>query len=306
MTYYEILEVEKDATAQEIKKAYRKLSLKYHPDKPSGDAEKFKQINEAYQTLSENTKKQQYDLKQQFGGGMNGIRGLDPNIINMMFGGGMKKGFPFNFGFSPGQGNNMPGNFRIFRNGVQVNGSNMNALRKPTPIIKTITIDMSQAYTGMKYPFEVERWIQEDDNLKRIETETIYIDIPAGIDNNEIIIVREKGNIISDDNKGDIKLFIKINNNTKFERRGLELLYNKTISLKESLCGFKFDLTFINGKTFTIDNTNGRVITPNFKKMIQTMGMKRSNHTGNLIITFIVKYPTTLTKEQRDALNNIL
>lgn len=61
MDYYKILGVEKQSTTDDIKKAYRKLAHKYHPDKPGGDANKFKEINEAYQILSNPQKKAQYD-----------------------------------------------------------------------------------------------------------------------------------------------------------------------------------------------------------------------------------------------------
>ena len=71
MDYYKLLEVDKNASQDAIKKAFRKLSLKYHPDKPTGDAEKFKEINEAYQTLGDENKKRMYDMKKNGRGGMN-------------------------------------------------------------------------------------------------------------------------------------------------------------------------------------------------------------------------------------------
>ena len=60
--YYELLNINKNASQDEIKKSYRKLALKYHPDKPSGDPEKFKQINKAYETLSDIEKRKIYDI----------------------------------------------------------------------------------------------------------------------------------------------------------------------------------------------------------------------------------------------------
>jgi DnaJ-class molecular chaperone len=65
MDLYKILELEKSATKEEIKKAYRKLAMKYHPDRNKGDKEaekQFKQINEAYSVLSDDSKRQQYDM----------------------------------------------------------------------------------------------------------------------------------------------------------------------------------------------------------------------------------------------------
>ena len=90
--------------------------------------------------------------------------------------------------------------------------------------------------------------------------ETLYVSIPAGIDDNEIIVLKGKGNMIDEANKGDIKVFVKIKNNTEFVRNGLDLTYHKTISLKDALCGFSFDLKYIDGRTFKINNGNGNVI----------------------------------------------
>jgi len=209
----------------------------------------------------------------------------------MMFG-GMPPGFPG----GPGGPN-----IQIFRNGVPVN----NPLQRATPIIKNIEITLEQAYNGCNLPIEIERWIVVDDK-KQVEKETIYIDVPKGIDENEIIIIKDKGNVISETNKGEIKVFIKINNNTDFIRHGLDLLFTREITLKEALCGFSFDMKYFNGKTFKINNSAGTVIQPNYKKMIPNMGLERNMHKGNLIIEFTIKFPETLTKEQSDKLSEIL
>jgi len=178
-------------------------------------------------------------------------------------------------------------------------------LAKPVPIVKTETISLSKAYTGYNMPIEITRWIVEGD-VKREETETIYIPIPAGIDNNEIIILRDKGNVLSESNKGDIKVFIKIQNETEFVRNGLDLILNKTIGLKDALCGFAFDMTFLDGRIFKLNNNVGNIITHNYNKVIQGMGMKRDDHTGNLLINFTVTFPEQLSMEQVEALQKIL
>ena len=118
---------------------------------------------------------------------------------------------------------NFSPNIKIFRNGHPIN---INTLRRPTPIIKTITISLEDAFNGKDYALEIERWILMND-VRKTEREKIYVTIPKGVDNNEIILVKGKGNIISDDNKGDIKLFIKIVNNTNFIRKGIDLFLKK-------------------------------------------------------------------------------
>lgn len=300
--YYDILGVNKDSSFDEIKKAYRKLSLKYHPDKTGGEDTKFKEINEAYSVLSNQSEREMYDMKLSGGNNVHGMpHGMpfNPNdIMNMFFG---MNGSP-----NVHMSNSMPsffkgGNIHIFRNGVPVN-----ILQKPIAIIKSLEITLDEAYMGCKKPIEIERWIQEADNMKRIEKETIYVTIPRGIDENEIIVLRDIGNVLSETNKGDIKIGIKIINNTPLCREGLNLVYSKTLTFKESLCGFTFDMPYLNNKIFKINNNNGIIIQNDYRKVIPEMGMIRDEHKGNLIIHFNVVYPEKLTDDQVEKLSKIL
>lgn len=299
--YYDILGVSKNATKDEIKKAYRKLQMKYHPDKNLSSQESInmtQKINEAYETLSDEQKKYEYDTM-----GINpfmkmsseGLHTEDVplnDIFNMMFGGN-----PFSMpGVPPGA------KIHIFH------GSPMNFqknLNKPIPIMKTLQITMEQVYNGSSIPLEIERWILQE-GKKNHEKETIYVDIPCGIDENEMLILREKGNIISEECKGDIKITILINNNTNFKRNGLDLTLDKTITLKEALCGFSFELNYINGKSYCLNNNKGSIVPPEYKKVYKEMGLKRGDHKGNMIINFHIDFPTFLTTEQIDKLNDIL
>lgn len=78
------------------------------------------------------------------------------------------------------------------------------------------------------------------------------------------------------------------------------------ISLKESLCGFSFDLKYIDGREFKINNEQGKIIPHNFKKYIEKMGMIRDNDIGNLIIDFSIIYPKELSKDDIKKLEKIL
>ncbi len=307
MDYYKLLEVDKNASQDAIKKAFRKLSLKYHPDKPTGDAEKFKEINEAYQTLGDENKKRMYDMKKNGRGGMNinfGRGGMPPGFhsfhmnqqgdvpdILKMFFGGMD---PMSMA-QQHQGQDTP--FNPF---VQVRTQ----LSKPSPIQKTLSITLVGSYEGMTYPVEIERAVAQN-GIKKIEKETLYVDIPKGIDNNEMIVLSNKGNVIGE-RKGDVKIHIKVNNDTKFIRKGINLYFHKDITLKEALTDFKIEFEHLNGKKYKIDHTGNSIIYPNQEMKIKDMGMERNSKKGSLIIIFKVKFPNKLTQEQKEELKNIL
>ena len=80
----------------------------------------------------------------------------------------------------------------------------------------------------------------------------------------------------------------------------------KNLSLKESLCGFKFEFTHLNNKKYVIQNGGESIIREKEKKFIQNLGMERDDYFGNLIIIFNIKYPNLLTKDQQDKLREIL
>ena len=292
MEYYDLLNVKKNASPDEIKKSYRKLSMIYHPDRQNGNEEKFKEINKAYEILSDPEERKKYDNP--FVSGINIPFGND--IFNMFFNGMPQDINNMNMNFDSSK---FP-NFNVFTN------VSSNFLMKAQPIVKTLEITLTHAYEGINIPVEIERWIHQENNVKFTEKEKIYVNIPKGIDDNEIIILKERGNIIQSKCKGDIKCFVKIKNDTDFKRDGLNLVYNKKISLKESLCGFSFVINHIDGKTYTINNFNGKIIHPHFKKQIPNMGMKRNASVGSLIIDFDVVFPTTLTEKQNDLIKEAL
>ena len=318
--FYDILEVPETASIDEIKKSYRRLSMLYHPDKNRNNPEataKFQKISEAYETIGDPEKKNQYDMSRNnpFIRMMNGNPGQNPidelfsNLFGTPFGQGTSFGTGINVAhFGPGGtpfGQGFGPSIRIFQNGVPVNPQGfVNGMQKPTPIIKTIVVPIDKILTGTTVPLEIERWIIEESN-KVFENETIYVTVPKGMDDGEIILLKDKGNMIRDDCRGDIKLFVKIENNTDFKRSGLDLIFEKDITVKEALCGFSFELKYITGKVYTINNQSGNIINNGYRKTIPNMGFVREGHTGNLIIIFNVKYPEKLTNDIIDQLKNI-
>jgi DnaJ-class molecular chaperone len=317
---YNILEVAETASIDEIKKSYRRLSMLYHPDKNKNNPDttaKFQKISEAYETLGDQEKKTEYDatrnnpffkmMGQNNSGHSSSHHPMD-DLLGSLF------GVPFGHMQSFGPGNmqsfdpsKMPfgSNIRIFHNGVPVNPQGfVQGMQKPTPIIKTVSVPIDKILTGTTIPVDIERWIIQEGN-KVFENETVYVIVPKGIDEGEIIVLRDKGNSVREDCRGDIKIFIKIDNETEFKRSGLDLLIEKTISVKEALCGFTFDLKYITGKTYTITNHSGNIINNGYRKTIPNMGFSRDQHTGNLIIIFNLKFPEKLTEEVMSQLKKI-
>jgi hypothetical protein len=224
------------------------------------------------------------------------------DIFNMFFGGVGAP--PFGpFGGIPGMPPMPPGaKVHIFHGGPM--GFHQ-ALQKPVPIMKTININMEQVLSGASVPMDVERWIMEN-GIKVHENETIYVTVPQGIDENEIIILRDKGNVLNENLKGDIKVFVKITNDTMFKRIGLDLILEKEITLKEALCGFTFEINYLNGKSYTLNNNKGNIIPPEYKKLYPNMGLTRGEHKGNMIIHFHINFPEKLSDEQIKKLEEAL
>ena len=226
---YDILGVSKDASESEIKKAYRTLSLQHHPDRNPGheDAKaRFQEISAAYEVIGDSEKRKHYDAELRgfpgFGGpGFAHMNSMDidadlGNIFNMMFAG--MPGMHHNAGGMPG----MPG-IRIFHGGNGFDNIFQN-VQKPPPIIKNVEITLEQSYTGCNIPIEIERWVyNNDENIKYSELETIYLTVPAGIDENECIVLRDRGNRVSEHVVGDIKIGIRISNDTIFRKNNIRL-----------------------------------------------------------------------------------
>jgi curved DNA-binding protein len=208
---YETLGISENASADEIKKAYRKLARKYHPDinKDPKAQDKFKEINAAYEVLSDPEKKAQYD---QFGDSMFGGQnfhdfassqgaGVDlDEILRQMFGGGGFGGFS---GFGGFGGINL-----------DINAKN--------------TIPFMTSILGGKHKIN-------------IESESFDIKIPAGIKSGETLRVRGKGKSYQGQ-KGDLLIKVEVVPSSEYERKGSDLYKTIDIPLKEALFGGKIKM----------------------------------------------------------------
>jgi len=320
--YYDVLGVSKDADEGELKKAFRKLSLQFHPDRnPEEDATtKFQEINEAFEVLGDPAKRQQHDMELQFGSG-NPMGGMDNdmndinNIFNMMFGGGGGGGFPGMGGGGgfPGMGGGgfpgMPPGIRIFHQGgpgVNVHTQMFHSFGRPEPIQTSVEITAEQSYQGCTVAVEFERW-NIINNVRSTERDTLNINFPRGIDDGETIVIGDRGNNINNQVRGELRITVRVKNTSEFVRRGMDIHLTRKISLKDALCGFTFEFDHFNGKRICMNNNTGTsVIKPNSKKVINGLGMIRDNNTGNLVVEFEIEFPESLSDEQRDALRKIL
>ena len=325
MNYYQILGLQPNANKEEIKKQFRKLSMQYHPDrnKDPGATKKFQEINEAFSALSNQSSIPQNPFNMFDKSAMNANNAADDLFshlfkhmaedINMqVFTASLEDEDFLN---NIGNLNNMSFPFpipipnlfsKINNNNASYNlGSKMNSnLFKNKmykefsiePIHHELVINLQQSYTGDNVPIKIERTICEY-NKKREETETIYINIQKGVDDGEIIYVKEKGNIVNN-KKGDINITIKIINETEFKRDGLNLTIIKNVPFKNAFCGFHFSIEHVNGKTYKLHNKAGNVIKPDSSKIIPKLGMNREETIGNLIIKFNIIYPDQINNEQ--------
>lgn len=310
--YYECLGVDINCTTDDIKRAYRRLSLIYHPDKNSNSPDKamqFKILNQAYSTLSNTIERDKYnkdnniksDIQETTNNQLsnNSINNTDSfNNIDNQF----KSNIDNNcFRMDYIHPNNLYFNHHYNPYSNQHYNQHYN-LPKPVEIIKEI--NFYQSYNGDNIPISITRKITIQ-NENYVENETIYVDIQPGIDNNEIITIKEKGNIINNI-CGDIKVKIILLNDINYKREGLNILYTKNITFKESICGFTFNLKHINGKSYTINNNTGVIINPNYTTTISKMGFQKAEKIGNLIIKYDIEYPEKLDKSIINTLRNIL
>jgi len=286
--YYDILGIHHTSTKEEIKKAYRSLTLKYHPDRNNSPEakDKIRQINQAYEFLMD-TK----NHKKNKNGNLNAFMNSTHHSFNSDL---IQEDF-FNTLFNEKIG--IDDHFRQtvygFKNKV------------PDNIKHVANITIQQSYYGTSIPIEVHRCISEDNN-EVSEIETLYVTIPEGTDNNEIIILKHKGNVLNGI-RSDVKVVIQITNNSLFKRVGMDLIYTCNITLKDALCGLSHEIEHINGNILTLSTLNNiYIITPNSCREFHNQGMVRGNNTGSLIVKFNILFPTTVTEDTRKGLAALL
>lgn len=270
MNYYETLGVSTHFTESELKKQYRALSYKYHPDRnPTGSSE-MQKVNEAYETLKDPIKRQEYDMTFM-------TNPLDV-LLEKMFQSKEKKD-PID---------------ELFK------GDFSNQIED---LETKIELTFKESYNGIQFPINIKRCINNS-RTKCYEHEKIYLDIHAGIDDGEILKLKEKGNC-TNGQYSDLKIHIKVLPHEYFERKGLDLIYKKNITFKQSICGFEYTITHLNDVSLKLQSSRGNVIQNYDEKIVKHKGFVRDNDMGNLVIVFKVIMDAKLTHEQLSVLESI-
>ena len=297
--YYDVLGVKRDASQDEIKKAFHKLAQKHHPDM-GGDAEKFKEISEAYSTLSDPEKRKEYDQLLLFGG----IPGAD-------FGGsgGRNRGYTYtNMG-----GGDWSDIFDSIRSGDGAfpgfdfssmfggQARQQNRSQKGGDLTMNIEVTAQEAFEGVsrKVTYRVPSTGEE---------QTLTVKIPAGAVNGGKLRYRGRGEYgTGGAARGDLVITTKVQEHPIFKRDGADVHVELPISMYEAALGTSIDVPTPGGSTVRLKIPAGTQDGRKFR--FRDMGapnVKRKGTKGSLFVTVKVKVPTRLSAKERDALEALL
>lgn len=281
--YYKLLGIEKSASQDEIKKAFRKMAQKLHPDKPGGDEKKFKEINEAYTVLGNPEKRKQYDT---FGSADAGQGG---------FGGGQGFG---GFDFSGFQGgfNGQNVDFDIGDIFSQFFGGGM----RRTPRGQNITVDVSISFKESIFgTTKTISFFKKKDSQKQ----ELTIDIPSGIEDKQMLKVPGKGEPIEDGKPGDLIVIVHVEKHPNLVKNGYHLETELKLKPTELILGTK---KTIKGVDRDIEIKIPERTIPGEIFKVKGEGVKYNQTTrGDLYIVISIEMPKKLDKQSKKLLEEL-
>ncbi len=289
--YYKTLNVPKSASKDDIKKAFRKLAHEYHPDKKTGNEAKFKEANEAYQTLSDDKKRAQYDqfgsAGPQFGGGGGQQQG---------FGGFDFSGFNVDFnGFQGGQEFDLNDIFSAFGGGFG------RRVRKGRDIVLSLNLSFKESVKG------VTKTIKVPSNSAQKARKEVEVKIPAGIESGQMMKLVGYGETVdggqASDHPGDLLLKIIIEPHKTLRKEGIHLVTNLSVKLSDAILGATYEVDGVDGP-IKIKIPKGI----NTGKILRIKGegipAGRFQH-GDLLVVVDVDIPDSLNREQKKLMEEL-
>ncbi len=274
MDYYATLGLKRGASDAEIKKAYRSMAMKHHPDR-GGDEKKFKEISQAYEFLSDPEKRRIIDM------------GGDPNAQPGM--GGYGQG-PFEFHFGSGNFEDIFGNFGF--------GFGQRQMRKNKSLVVTVEVTLEDVLTGKDLSAEI--------GVPGGKRKMVTIHIPAGIESGQQIRYEGMGDhSIPDLRPGDLMVNVVVRPHPIFRREGSNIVLDQEISVWDALLGRSISIRTLDNKTLDINIPPGTQPETILSCRGEGLPNQRTRVRGNLFVKLKVSIPRNLTAEHQELIKKI-
>lgn len=301
--FYQILGVSKTSSAEEIKKAYRKLAMQYHPDKNQGNKaaeEKFKEISEAYEVLSDSEKKANYDLY--------GHAGINGNPFGQGQGGfGQGGGNPFGRGnpFGGADINDLFGDvfgdvFGGGRGRSQRQGSSSNSARgRGSDLRYTLSITLEEAASGCDKIISFMRQVGQ-----REETAKLSVTVPAGVNDGQRLKLSEEGDKPNAGPAGDLYVIISLQEHALFKREDADIILDLPVKYTDAILGSEVEIPTLTGKAqikIPAGIYSGQVLRLKGKGFQRLGGIGH----GDMLVRLIIDTPQKVNSRQKEIIEEL-